>query len=60
MTVGLLLAKLGNRVRMHIAGMRGIVTRRPTTQLETVLSQITLDNLHGEVDWGSAQGKEAC
>jgi antitoxin MazE len=36
-----------------------IVAARPRYQLDTLLSGITDDNLHGETDWGSAEGDEA-
>jgi antitoxin MazE len=32
----------------------------PKLDLETMLAQITEDNLHSEVDFGPAAGKEAC
>jgi antitoxin MazE len=31
---------------------------RPVYDLDELLSQVTPENLHGEVDWGPAVGKE--
>lgn len=36
-----------------------LVLRKHTYDLATMLSQITPENLHKEVDWGPARGAEA-
>ena len=36
-----------------------LVLRKRTYDLETMLSQITPENLHNEADWGPARGAEA-
>jgi antitoxin MazE len=36
-----------------------IVAARPRYQLDALLAEISDDNLHGETDWGAAEGDEA-
>ena len=47
----------GTRVEI-VAREDEIVIKRSETTLESLLAQITPENLHGEVDWGRSAGCE--
>ena len=51
----------GTPVEMHVVDGQIIITpvRSAAYDLETLLGQITTDNLHDEVDTGNATGNEA-
>ncbi len=48
------------QLEIHQEEGRIIITpvREPKVSLEELLAKITPDNMHGEVDWGSAAGRE--
>ena len=45
-------------LRIEKDGFRVKVPSAPKFTLEELLAGVTPDNLHGESDWGKAQGKE--
>ncbi|MDR2124985.1 MAG: AbrB/MazE/SpoVT family DNA-binding domain-containing protein [Desulfovibrio sp.] len=54
--------KRGTEVELHLeeGGFRVTVpSHPPKSSLYELLEGITPDNTHREIDWGSAQGKEA-
>jgi len=54
--------RAGNTVTVHESVQHGTLTitpaKRPTHTLAEMLSRITDENRHDEVDWGSAVGNE--